>query len=108
MDMVLGTSVDVAAVLLDVGFGVGCESNVLLTSIEAVAYSSMVVMRTAPESRTSVRFNAQISRVMLTTQQVMILIQVRVTRTSCIVVANFKRTVDPLYESPSKKGARKP
>ena len=52
-------------------------------------------MRTAPESRTSVLFRAQISRVMFTTQQVMILIQVRVTRTSCMVVASFNRTVDP-------------
>ena len=94
--MVLGTSVEVVAtVLLEVGFGVGCKSNVLLTSMDAVAYSSIVVMRTAPESRTSVRLSAQISLVMFTTQQVMILIHVRVTRTSCIVVANFKRTVDP-------------
>ena len=81
MDMVLGTSVDV--VVFD--DGVGCGVNVLLTSIDAVAYSSMVVMRTAPLSRTSVLFNAQISRVMLTTQHVMMLIHVLVTRTSCIV-----------------------
>ena len=92
MDMVLGTSVDV--VVFD--DGVGCGVNVLLTSIDAVAYSSMVVMRTAPLSRTSVRFKAQISRVMLTTQQVMMLIQVRVTWTSCMVVASFNLTVDPL------------
>ena len=63
--------------------------------MDAVAYSSIVVIRTAPESRTSVRLSAQISRVMLTTQQVMTLIQVRVTWTSCMVVANFNRTVLP-------------
>ena len=90
MDMVLGTSVDV--VVFD--DGVGCGVSVLLTSIEAVAYSSMVVMRTAPLSRTSVPIqHTDLPRDVDDAARHDV-DHVRV-HASLVVVASFKRTVDP-------------